>query len=64
MTVMALRQNRFLHPEADQISLDLVQKWIRSNWKGYVDVEAMFEKVKLNMTKGILSVYIISQYIY
>uniref|UniRef100_A0A2P2HXY8 Trehalase n=1 Tax=Hirondellea gigas TaxID=1518452 RepID=A0A2P2HXY8_9CRUS len=49
LVVMALRENRDLHEEADAISLQLAEKWIQSNWQGYEDVKAMFEKYNVEI---------------
>ena len=45
--VTALKSHSKLLPEAGDMALQLAEKWVRSNWQGYVDVEAMFEKVRL-----------------
>lgn len=33
--------------EAKQLALDLAQRWIRTNWRAYMQHEAMFEKVSV-----------------
>ncbi|XP_023817400.1 trehalase [Oryzias latipes] len=34
--------------EAKQLALDLAQRWIRTNWRAYMQHEAMFEKYDVN----------------
>ena len=45
LIVRALEAHSSSHPEAGELAYSLAEKWIRSNWQGYNDVHAMFEKV-------------------
>ncbi|KAF2349624.1 Glycoside hydrolase family 37 [Trinorchestia longiramus] len=49
LVVNALQKHKHLHPDADNISLQLASKWVRSNWRGYEDTKAMFEKYNVNL---------------
>ena len=43
--VMGLRNVAHLNPEAGDMARNLSKKWIESNYRGYRDTKAMFEKV-------------------
>lgn len=45
LIIMGLYEARNIHHAAEELSFDLAEKWIRSNWKGYQELNAMFEKV-------------------
>lgn len=45
LIIMGLYEARNIHHAVEELSFDLAEKWIRSNWKGYQELNAMFEKV-------------------
>lgn len=45
LAIMGLYEARNIHHAAEELSFDLAEKWIRTNWKGYQELNAMFEKV-------------------
>jgi len=46
--IMALHQARHVNSEAEDIARNLTDKWLRSNYEGYVETVAMFEKYNVH----------------
>lgn len=49
LAIMGLYEARNIHHAAEELSFDLAEKWIRSNWKGYQEFKAMFEKYNVTV---------------
>jgi len=47
--VMGLRNVAHLNPEAGDMARNLSKKWIESNYRGYRDTKAMFEKYNIEL---------------
>nr|QYJ58449.1 trehalase [Eriocheir sinensis] len=49
LIIMGLYEARNIHHAVEELSFDLAEKWIRSNWKGYQELNAMFEKYNVSV---------------
>ncbi|XP_069985201.1 trehalase isoform X2 [Penaeus vannamei] len=51
LVIMGLYNARSIHHEAENLSLSLAEKWIRTNWQGYQQSKpnAMFEKYNVSI---------------
>ncbi|XP_063587711.1 trehalase-like [Penaeus indicus] len=51
LVIMGLYNARSIHHEAENLSLSLAEKWIRTNWEGYQQSKpnAMFEKYNVSI---------------
>lgn len=49
LAIMGLYEARNIHHAAEELSFDLAEKWIRTNWKGYQELNAMFEKYNVTV---------------
>ncbi|XP_045135480.1 trehalase-like isoform X2 [Portunus trituberculatus] len=49
LAIMGLYEARNIHHAAEELSFELAKKWIRTNWKGYQELEAMFEKYNVTV---------------
>uniref|UniRef100_A0A0P4WH41 Trehalase n=4 Tax=Scylla TaxID=6760 RepID=A0A0P4WH41_SCYOL len=49
LAIMGLYEARNIHHAAEELSFELAEKWIRTNWKGYQELHAMFEKYNVTV---------------